>query len=142
MKTTRDTVNEFLRRLAEERAAEIAALFADEVDFLCAGSSSVPWIRPRRTRADMEEFFATMANAFVPEARNAHLGLSLVDDTEAILMGHISQRLKANGIAFTTPFALRLTVVDGEIVRYHIYEDSLTVAESVAGKTARFTTPA
>jgi ketosteroid isomerase-like protein len=131
MMTTREAVNEFLRRLATDDAAHVAALFAEEVDFLCAGSEAVPWIRPRRTRADMADFFATMHAAFVPEDRSASLSLFLVDGLEAVVMGHVSQRLRANGVAFTIPFALRLTVVNGQIIRYHIYEDSLTVADAV-----------
>ena len=46
-------------------------------------------------------------------------------------MGHVLQRMKRNGRAFTIPFALHLTVSDGLITRYHVYEDSLTVAEAV-----------
>lgn len=142
MGTTRKTVEEFLRRLTGTDAAETAALFANEVDFLCAGSESVPWIRPHRTRADMEDFFATMAAAFHPADRDAQVALFIVDGNEAIVMGHVAQRLRSNGIAFGTPFALRLTVEDGAIVRYHIYEDSLTVADAVAGKASGVTTPA
>jgi hypothetical protein len=33
----------------------VAELFAEEVDFMCAGSEKVPWIRPRRTREDMAD---------------------------------------------------------------------------------------
>ena len=108
-----------------------AALFAEKVDFLCAGSEKVPWIRPRRTREDMADFFATLSANFVPENRSASESGFLVDGEDAVVMGHVSQRLKSNGKAFTIPFALHLTVSDGLITRYHIYEDSLTVAEAV-----------
>ena len=57
----------------------------------------------------------------------------LVDAGDAVIMGRVSQRLRSNGIAFTIPFALDLTVTDGEITRYHVYEDSLTVATAVEG---------
>lgn len=137
--TTRDTVNEFLQRLGESDAAAIVELFDDDVDFLCAGSESVPWIRPRRTAADMEDFFATMAAAFVPEERAVSLSLVLIEDGEAVLMGHVSQRLRSNGVAFSSPFALRLSVVDGKICRYHVYEDSLSIANAVTGKPAGVT---
>lgn len=49
-------------------------------------------------------------------------------------MGHVTQRLKTNGKSFTIPFALHLTISEGDISRYHVYEDSLTVAEAVSGK--------
>lgn len=130
---TRATVEELLARMAAGDAERTAALFADEIDFRCAGSATVPWIRPRRTRADMADFFATMDASFVPEDRAATLAAFLVDGAQAVVTGEVSQRLRSNGRAFTTPFALHLTVTDGRISGYRVYEDSLVVAEAVAG---------
>ena len=129
--TTRATVEELLIRIACDDAEMTAELFAEEVDFLCAGSEKVPWILPRRTREDMADFFGTMNASCVPKYRSASVSGFLVDGEDAVVMGHVSQRLKSNGKAFTIPFALHLTVSDGLITRYHIYEDSLTVAEAV-----------
>lgn len=131
MTTTRHIAEDFLHRLASGDARHTAAIFADEVDFLCAGADEVPWIRPRETRADMEELFGALQAAFMPEDRAADLSLFVVDGDEAVIMGHITQRLRSNGRTMSFPFALRLTVQDGQITRYHIYEDSLTVADAV-----------
>jgi ketosteroid isomerase-like protein len=128
---TRATVEELLSRMASGDAETTAELFAEEVDFLCAGFERVPWVRPRRTREDMADFFRTMNANFVPEDRSASVSGFLVDGEDAVVMGHVSQRLKRNGRAFTIPFALHLTVSDGLITRYHVYEDSLTVAVAV-----------
>ena len=49
----------------------IAELFAEKVYFMCAGSEKAPWTRPRRTREDMADFFASMNENFVPEDRSA-----------------------------------------------------------------------
>lgn len=129
--STRGTVEELLSRMSSTDAGMAAEMFAQEVDFMCAGSEQVPWIRPRRSRQDMEDFFASMGASFVPEDRSASVSTFLVDGEDAVVMGHVSQRLKSNGRAFTIPFALHLTVCEGLISRYHIYEDSLTVAEAV-----------
>ena len=129
--TVHTTVEELLSRLASGDADMVAELFAEEVDFMCAGSEKAPWIRPRRTREDMTDFFATMNENIVPEDRSASVSRYLVDGEDAVVMGHVSQRLKSNGKAFRIPFALYLTVSDGLITSYHIYEDSLTVAEAV-----------
>lgn len=129
--STRATVEELLRRMASADAQKTARLFAEHVDFMCAGSEQVPWIRPRRTRQDMADFFHTMNESFVPEERSASVSAFLVDGEDVVVMGHVSQRLKSNGKAFTIPFALHLTVCEGRIIRYHVYEDSLTVAEAV-----------
>jgi ketosteroid isomerase-like protein len=135
METTRaaveELVEELLGRMASGDAEKTAELFAEMVDFACAGAEEAPWIRPRRTREDMAGFFRAMDESFVPEARSASLSAFLVDGEDAVVMGRVSQRLKRNGRAFAIPFALHLTVSDGRIVRYHVYEDSLTVAEAV-----------
>jgi uncharacterized protein len=128
----RQAANELLARITSRDAEGAASLFAEQVDFLCAGSKRVPWIRPRRTRADMADFFATMNAHFLPEATSATLSTVVVDNEHVVIIGRVSRRLKSNGEGFTIPFALHLAVVDGLIVRYHIYEDSLTVATAVA----------
>ena len=66
-----------------------------------------------------------------PGGQSASVSTFLVDGKDAVVLGHVSQRLKSNGKAFTIPFALHLTVSGGLISRYHVYEDSLTVAEAV-----------
>jgi uncharacterized protein len=88
--TTRATVEELLRRMASGDAETTAELFTEEVDFLCAGSEKVPWIRPRRTREDMADFFGTMNANFVPEDRAASISGFLVDGEDAVVMGHVS----------------------------------------------------
>lgn len=129
--STRGTVEELLSRMSSTDAGMTAEMFAEEVDFMCAGSEEVPWIRPRRTREDMADFFGSMNASFVPEDRSASVSTFLVDGEDAVVMGHVSQRLRSNDEAFTIPFALHLTVREGLITRYHVYEDSLTVAEAV-----------
>lgn len=131
--TTRAIAEEFLSRLGSRSPEDVSSLFTDEVDFLCAGSDRVPWLRPWRTRSDMTTFFATMFESFVPESAHAEVTSILVDGGDAVIMGRVSQRLRSNGIEFTIPFALHLTIADGRITRYHVYEDSLTVAMAVDG---------
>lgn len=47
---TRAVVQEFLAARLDGDTDRIAALFADEVDWLLAENPVVPWIRPRRGR--------------------------------------------------------------------------------------------
>jgi ketosteroid isomerase-like protein len=49
------------------------------------------------------------------------------------LLGDIRQTVKATGRPYTARCALHLTVDGGVISRYHVYEDSLTVAQAFAG---------
>ncbi|WP_406637018.1 nuclear transport factor 2 family protein [Amycolatopsis sp. WGS_07] len=50
-----------------------------------------------------------------------------------MLLGTSTQTVKLTGKRFATSFAVRLTVGGGLITRYHVYEDSLAVAEAFAG---------
>lgn len=131
MQSTRTIAEEFLVRLAVGHAAHTAELFAEDVDFLCAGTDDAEWIRPRNSRGGMFEMFDTMQKSFDPDGRDASLTSFLVDGEDAVITGKVTQRLRSNDVSFTIPFALHLTIRDGLITRYHIYEDSLTVAEAV-----------
>lgn len=131
MQATRTVAEEFFKRLGSRDPEGASALFAEEVDFLCAGSDRVPWLRPWRSRSDMALFFETMFESFEPDATRVDVTSFLVDGADAVVMGRVSQRLRSNGVAFTIPFALHVTVVDGKLTRYHVYEDSLTVALAV-----------
>ena len=85
--STRGTVEELLSRMASGGAEKTAELFAEEVDFMCAGSEKVPWIRPRRTRRDLADFFGSMNASFVPEDRSASASAFLVDGDDAVVLG-------------------------------------------------------
>ncbi len=127
---TRAVVAEYLRRVAdpEQGPEEIGAMYAEEVDWQIARNTAVPWIRPRSTRADVVGHWVELAEHTVPEAGGATIDAFLVDGADAVLTGHLHGTLRATGKSFHSPFALRLTVAGGEIVRHHIYEDSLGIA--------------
>ena len=54
----------------------------------------------------------------------------MVNGQDAVLTGTSSQLVKPTGKRFTMAFALHLTVDNGLITRYNIYEDSLAVVEA------------
>ncbi|WKX71841.1 nuclear transport factor 2 family protein [Streptomyces sp. XD-27] len=125
---TRATVEEYLSRVAGRDPELIAAMYAERVDWMVAANPAVPWIRPRSTRADVAGHWADLDAHTVPEAAEVTLEAFLVDGPEAVLTGHVAGTVRATGKTFRSPFALRLTVEDGLIVRHHVYEDSLAVA--------------
>ncbi|MEU4235629.1 nuclear transport factor 2 family protein [Nonomuraea sp. NPDC026600] len=132
---TRDIVQALLGRIAEGDHDRIAELFAEPIDWKlnwpAEGHPSVPWIRPRSSRADVADHFRSLAAHHVPELNGTSVARILVDGADAVVLGEIVQTVKANGAAYSSPFALHLTVEDGLITRYHIYEDSLTVARAL-----------
>ncbi|MFD1543726.1 nuclear transport factor 2 family protein [Nonomuraea guangzhouensis] len=132
---TRDIVEALLGRIAEGDYPRVAELFAEPVDWRLdwpvEGHPAVPWIRPRSSRAEVADHFRSLAAHHVPELNGTSVARILVDGADAVVLGEIVQTVKANGVGYSSPFALHLTVEDGLITRYHIYEDSLTVARAL-----------
>ncbi|MFC4529302.1 nuclear transport factor 2 family protein [Sphaerisporangium dianthi] len=139
-RATRHVVEELLRRIAGGDPDQVAALFADRFDWRLAwpaeGHPAVPWIRPRTSRADVADHFRSLEAHHVPEANGTSVARVLVDGADAVVLGEIAQTVRAGGAAYTSPFALHLTVENGFITRYHIYEDSLTVARALGSGNA------
>jgi ketosteroid isomerase-like protein len=133
---TRATVVEFLNRMAEGDPDRIAELFTETVDWQLdwpeEGHPAVPWIRQRSTRAGVADHFRLLNEFHVPEKRGGVAPRILVDGPDAVVLGEIRQTLKATGKAYRAYCALHLTVEGGAITRYHVYEDSLTVAQALA----------
>ncbi|EFL10232.1 conserved hypothetical protein [Streptomyces sp. AA4] len=133
----RAVVAEFLRRLEQGEPDRIAELFAEPVDWRVSWPEPehpvVPWIRPRSSLADVADHFRTLGSACVPEESDVRVDRILVDGADAVLVGTSAQTVKLTGKRFATTFAVCLTVDGGLITRYHVYEDSLAVAEAFAG---------
>jgi ketosteroid isomerase-like protein len=132
---TRTVVGEFLARLGAGDPERIAELFAEPVDWWvdwpAEGHPGVPWIRPRSSRADVADHFRALAEFHLPGREAAAEPMTvLVDGADAVVLGEIRQTARATGRAYTAGCALRLTVENGLITRYHVYEDSLSVARA------------
>ena len=132
---TRETVDELMRRVAAGDPERIAQLFAEDVDWKLDWpdgdyAQTVPWIRHRSTRADVAENFRLIGEHHVPGESDARVHAVLVDGADAVVLGEIAHTAKPTGRSYVAAFALHLTVVDGWITRYHIYEDSLAVAQA------------
>jgi uncharacterized protein len=93
-------------------------------------TQTVPWIRPRSTRADAAGNFREIAEHHVPGESDARVHAVLVDGADAVVLGEVAHTAKPTGRPYVAAFALHLTVVDGLITRYHVYEDSLAVARA------------
>ena len=127
---TRAVVQEFLAARLAGDTERLVAIFADEVDWQLAENPAVPWIRPRSTAAECAAQFNDLMQHTVPDLARASIDAFLVDDTDAVLMGHLSGTVRATGKSFEGPFALHLTVEGGRITRHRLYEDSLSIAEA------------
>lgn len=129
---TRTVVEALLQRIAAGDPAEIAELYAEHVDWRLGWpedehAAVVPWIRHRRTRADIEDHYRTLGEHHVPGEATAEVAAVLVDGADAAVIGELGQTLRATGASYRAAFALHLTVADGLITKQHIVEDTLAV---------------
>jgi uncharacterized protein len=128
---TRAVVEEFFRRMGAREPEQIAALFADPVDWFIPGNEAVaPWVGRRRTRAKVAEFYRMLFAAVTP--LTVELQHLLIDGEVAIATGEFSSRMNATGRVLESLFSIDFTVRDGRIVRYRLMEDSHAVVVSLA----------
>lgn len=129
---THYVIKEMLSRFGSGDHQGAAALFAETVDWQLSwpDGDNPPWIRDRTTRAEMAEHFRTLSTLMTPNGHGFVIGHVLVDGPHAVVAGRSSQRVNATGRSFELMVALHMTVEDGLITRYHVYEDSLAVARA------------
>jgi ketosteroid isomerase-like protein len=140
--STRDVVQELLRRIGEGDPERIAEMYAERGDWKLDwpesehGRAETPWIRHRATRADAADHFRLIAEHHVPEEVGTVIERILVDGDDAVVLGEIRQTARSTGRAYRSRFALHLTVEGGLVTRHHVYEDSLAVAQAFAEGTS------
>jgi uncharacterized protein len=129
-KTTEEIMASFMDRLGEQDAEGIGELFADEIDWYVPGSETLPWTGPRSRREHVAEYFRTMWPAFVPGQSTATLDKIMIDGDDAVVFSSFTHTVARNGKRLTTPAALHLTIANGQIMRLHLYEDTLAVYQA------------
>ncbi|GCD43874.1 nuclear transport factor 2 family protein [Streptomyces paromomycinus] len=131
---TAAVVDAYLATVADPAATpeRIAAHYGERVDWMCADNPAVPWLRPRATRDDVAAHWRELREHTVAGAGGASVDALVISGPEAVLTGQLWGTVRATGKPFRSPFALRFTVEGGEIVRHHVYEDSLAIAAACA----------
>jgi hypothetical protein len=112
--------------------AEIAKLFSENMEWEIAGDTGVlPWIGQKSGRAAI--------TAFVNDSRAMMERISfevhdiLADDDRAVILGSLASKFKRTGKIVKTDFAIVLSIVNGEIVRFQMLEDSFAVSQAARG---------
>ena len=130
--TTEKVVARFLDRLGEQDAEGIGELFADQIDWFVPGSGALPWTGSRSRREHVADYFRTLWPAFVPGQSTATVDKVVIDGDDAVVFSSFSHTVAKNGRRLETPAALHLTIANGQIVRMHLYEDTLSVHDAFA----------
>jgi ketosteroid isomerase-like protein len=128
---TRAVLMDYFRRMGTQDPEQVAALFADEVDWFIPGNQAVaPWLGRRGTRSEVTEFYRLLWSAVTP--LGADLQHLLVDGDVAVATGEFSSRMNQTGRVLESLFSIVFFVRDGRIIRYRLLEDSHGVVVSLA----------
>jgi uncharacterized protein len=125
---TRAVTEAFFARFGAGDLPGLVALFADESDHHVQGSAVIPWVGRRSTREEVRAFFDQIVAATTPE--RFEVDQILADGADSVSLGRFALRVNATGKVFESDFALRLTVADGRIIRYQMFEDSHALVEA------------
>ncbi|MCW2650732.1 MAG: uncharacterized protein QOD02_2000 [Mycobacterium sp.] len=126
---TAEVVQLFLERLGKGDVDGITELFADDIDWRAPGTV-LPWAGRRSHRSEVPEFFRVLESACVPAETRVDVEKILVDGEDAVVFGTYHRRFAKNGRNFDTPEAVHIRVVDGRIVRWHLYGDTGLVEDA------------
>ncbi|MEU1519164.1 nuclear transport factor 2 family protein [Streptomyces sp. NPDC005811] len=129
-RTSRTVAEEFLERLGRQDPDGVQELFSEEIDWHVPGSDVLPWTGRRSRREEVAPYFTTMWPHFAHGQSKVVLERFIVDGGDVVLLAVFTHTAVASGKEFTTPVAMHLGVEGGRIVRMHLYEDTLTVAEA------------
>ncbi|WP_081416828.1 carboxymuconolactone decarboxylase family protein [Arthrobacter castelli] len=127
--STGRTVQGFFDSLAN--GEPVSAMFAESVDHYVPGAQTVPWTGRRSTRAEVSEFFDLLGEHLQP--RSFEVSQLFVHGSDAVALGRFAYTVRSNGRPFEGQFALHLTIENGLITRYHMYEDSYALEQAVTG---------
>ncbi|MFG1807646.1 nuclear transport factor 2 family protein [Streptomyces sp. NPDC049040] len=128
--TSRRVAEELVKRLGEQDQEGIQELFAPEIDWFVPGSARLPWTGRRTRREEVAPFFTTMWSAFKQGMSKVVPERMIVDSGDVMLLGTFTHTAADTGKEFTTPSAMHLLIEDGQIVRLHLYEDTLAVEQA------------
>lgn len=124
-----DALQEFFTRFGAGDGEALLDLFAEEVDWNVPGSPAVPWTGARRTKAEVAAFFG-IAAAEVERTESFTVDRVLADGDHAVALGAFTHVIGSTGKPFHSEFALHITVADGLITGYRMFEDGHGAAEA------------
>lgn len=127
--TTAEMTTAFLERLGAQDAQGLGDLFAEDIDWNVPGDQDLtPWAGRRSRNSDVPEYFRALWAALEPGKSVVSIEAVVTDGTEAVILAVFDHVAAPTGRPFHTDVALRLTVINGEITRMHLYEDTAATA--------------
>jgi ketosteroid isomerase-like protein len=128
--TTREVVEAFFGLLAAQDPDKVTEVFADDIDWFVPGSPALPWTGPRTKSSEVADYLRTLGANIVPEENVDDIEALLVDGDHAVMLGRFTRVATGTGRRYVTPVAMHFQVAEDKIVKLHLYEDTLAVAQA------------
>ena len=120
---------DFLARMGRGEAPEkVAELFSEDLEWEIAGDiGALPWLGKKHGRQAIIDFVCDADHLI--ERIKFEVHDILANDSKAIILGELASRLRSNGMRADTAYAIVLTVSDGKIAHYRMFEDSFAISQ-------------
>lgn len=129
--STRKLVQRFYQALATQNLEVLVSLFSEAVDWDIPGNEDLaPWLGKKHGRTEIRAFFELLWCSIDPI--HAHIDHILVEGEFAIATGEFSSRMRRTGSVYASMFSAHFKVLDGQIVRCRLQEDSHGLVEALS----------
>jgi ketosteroid isomerase-like protein len=126
---TQAVVDEFFRRMDERDPHRIAEMFVeDDLHFFIPGPAHIPFNGPRRTRAEVEQFYQALWSNLVDSVVETHQ--VIIQGDHMVAFGSFTHTAQPTGRRFSHEYALHIIVQDDQIKALQVYDDTYTVAQA------------
>jgi ketosteroid isomerase-like protein len=127
--TNYEIAQEFLQKLGQGDAQDLACLFAEDAEWEVAGDAgALPWIGKKSGREAIVDFVRDTATLITRVRLDIHD--LLANDRRAVVLGELASSVNATGKLIETAFALDLEISGGSITRFRMLEDSFAVSRA------------
>ncbi|UII31902.1 nuclear transport factor 2 family protein [Fulvivirga ulvae] len=133
MDALKNTPQKLLQYMDERKSDELLALFANDVDWDIPGNTKeIPWLGPRKSKDEIKDFYNLLWLNTEPLEAGIHKIMS--DENHAVIIGEFKTLMTATGKVVESFFCIHITVENGLISRYRLFENSFAVAKAMAMK--------
>jgi uncharacterized protein len=109
--------------------SEIAELVSEDLVFEIPGdTTALPWIGAKVGRQAFADFLRDQRELLEPNG--FRVDDILVSEARAVVLGELSATIKRTAKVAKTYFAIILTIVDGQIARFQVLEDSYAASQA------------
>lgn len=126
------TIQEFFAAFGRGDLGAIDRYFTPDVEYVVVGGDvpgttrAIPWAGVHRGREAVKSFFALLTGSI--QVLSFDPREFVAQGNAVAVFGHFRYRAFSTGKGMETDLAIRIQMRDGQIARYHFYEDTFAIA--------------